>query len=994
VLNPAAEPKWRSQKQMSRLFSLNSLVPNFHRGICGKGFIVALSLAAAMFAHSIPALASEPEDFQVIKRLVEEGATATAQSQASAYLQAYPQGANRDRVACWLGEILAWKGEAKEAIALLGQPLPGVPERERGALNLAKARALLDLKRPAEAALLLKKPGALSKDEMNAFRRLNARSYFDLDQPAEAAQSLKMIPENQRDAADDFFLGRCLALSGDDKGAREAYSAALGSNVNGLDASGQIKARLALAGCDYRLKDYQAAILAAEPVVGTAGSREAMLIQAWALHGSGDDAKAYDMARKAAPLSGWEDAAMIAPLREALLARDFSAASSAAAAFIKAKPDSPLAYEAHLGLARSMEDRGDAPGALSELESALPNLPSGQPKYATAMKAAELAWKELRDWDRAKRHFALAKEVAPDEAEKASALLEFARGAWEHGSSGDALSALAELVKDHPGTPPVPGAYLLLGQIRCAQGDRAQGAQAYQVVLDSFPDAPEFAPAALGLAEALFSEGKPDEASSAIGLTQGLPLDGGLSARRSGLFARIALEQGRPDVARAALLQDWQGCAPLANGDESRFLMGAAQVEAGDLGDASEFFSELQDSGLERAGRFRLARALYKAGKYEESMALVEGLAGGGGEEGRTALWALASWQAEAGKSDEAGATLQRLASLQADDPLVALAQRKIEVALLASEGPAAALRVIPAFLAAEPKSPERSADLLREARIRRAAGDVEGAAAAYREYLDRFPSGEAGGEAALGIADGAAKMGDWSKARQVLQAAPQSASRDMLLGEACFHLRDMPSAQAAFEGAIASKGQGPLSQEQLLEAHYKAGVAAVIQGKLDGARLHWATYAQSAKALPGNRDELFDVALWLQKQGDYEPALAALGKLRDAYRDAAVGFQYGYTLELMGRAEDALSAYLKVAYASSNAQWALTARYRAAELMVSLGRKDDAIALYRELVERTQGTVQGDYAKKRLDQLLGNPAVPPSSPPKEKKDAPAAPAD
>ncbi len=946
-----------------------------HRAAC----ISALLLAAVALALSIPAVASGPEDFQVIKKLVQEGASETAEAQARAYLQAYPQGSNRDQVACWLGELLAWRGQAKEAMELLGQPLAGVPEHARGALNLAKARALLDMKKPAEAMLLLKKPGALSKEEMDTLRKLNARAAFDLDQPAEAAQSLITISEARRGANDNLLLGRCLALSGDDKGGRAAYEAAMAQPS--LDAGDLAAARIALGGCDYRLGDFQAAIAAVEPLTKTSRAQDAMLIQAWALHGLHEDAKAYDMARKAAPLAGWEDAAKLAPMREALLAMDFSSAAKAASAFLKSRPDSPLAYEAHLGLAHSMRERGDVSGALAELESALPNLPSGEPKYAAAMEAAKLAWDEMRDWGRAKRHFALAEEAALTEAESAGALLAFARSAFEHGAAGDSLAALAELVKDHPGTPSVPAAYLLLGQIRCAQGDGGQGMQAYQVVLESFPDAPEFAQAALAEAQCYFSEGKSDEASRALGLTQGLPLDAALSARRSILLARIALDEARPDAARTALLQQWDANVPEAGADEGRFLMGVAQLEAGDMNGASETFAALQKPELERAGRFRLARALFTAGKHDEPLSFIESLASDEGEPGRTALWALASWQSEAGKDDEAMATLQRLAALETDDPLVALAQRKIELALLASDGPAAALEAIPAFLAAEPKSPERSADLLREARTSRAAGNTERAAMAYRQYLDRFPAGDAVGEASLGIAAAAAKKGDWKETMRVLQAAPQSVPRDLLLGEACFHLRDMPCAQTAFESALAAKGPGALGQEQSLDAQYKAGLAAAIQGKRDEALGHWSLYAQSAACTQANREAFFDVALWLQKQGGYEPALAALGKLRGTYRDAAVGFQYGYTLELMGRDEDALTAYLKVTYASSNAQWALTARYRAAELMVSLGRKEDAVALYRELVDRTQGTVQGDYAKKRLDQLLGNLAAEPSFP-------------
>ena len=964
-----------------------------NRATCAATALLAAALA--LCAASL-ARAAEPEDFQVLKRLVQEGASATAESRARAYLQAWPQGANRDQVAAWLGQFLAARGEAAAALALLDQPLPKLPPKSRGPANLAKARALLDLRQPARARALLQAPGPLEKEELSTLRRLTARAALDADQPAEAARALLALPSDSRTPDDGIQLAAALALAGDDAGARDVYAGLLQGGI--LPSEREAEARLALGECSYRLGDFDAARAAVEPLLAGPRAAEARLLQAWTLHRQGEDARAYDAARKAAPLAGWEEGALLAPVRQALLADDPGAMASSAKAFLAARPDSSSAHQAHLALARARELRGDGAGALEELEEALPGLPPGEPKYRAAMAAAALAWEVLHQGDRAARHYALAREAAPGEEERASALLAAARTAWARGASGDALAALATLVKEQAGTAAVPAAYLLLGEIRTAEGAREQGREAFSVVRDSFPDAPEFPGAALALAESAWAESEPGEAASALALMAGLPLAAGQAARRDRLAVEIALAKGDPAAAQAALLQG-RGAEEAGTDarDAARFLMGVARLQAGELEGAAETWSSLRDPGRRRSANYRLAGALFAAGKAQEGAALVETLAAAGGPEGRTALFSLSEWRAAAG--DDAGArkALRRLAA-SGDDPLAVLAQRKIEVALLAGEGPEAALAAIPAFAAAEPKSPGRAADLLRAARLRAQSGDPEGAAKLYADYAARYPGGPGAPEAALGVASAAARRRDWRAVRAALEVAPADPRRDLLLGRACYALRDMPTAQAAYERALAATPPAALAPADILEARYQAGMAAAIQGRREAALAHWGAFAKAAPADPAARERLLSVAFWLQKEGAYEPALEAFEHLNAAWRDASVGFQHGYTLELMGRSEEALDAYLKVAFASTNAQWALTARYRAAELMVTLGRPKDAVALYRELAARTEGTVQGDYARKRLAALEASPepsAGPeaPAPPSPEVPRAPAAPA-
>jgi len=257
---------------------------------------------------------------------------------------------------------------------------------------------------------------------------------------------------------------------------------------------------------------------------------------------------------------------------------------------------------------------------------------------------------------------------------------------------------------------------------------------------------------------------------------------------------------------------------------------------------------------------------------------------------------------------------------------------------------------------------------LLRKARSRSSSGDGAGASKLYAAYLEHAARGAGAREAASFLARRAMKRKDYPEAERVLFDVERTPSMNLALARACFGLRDPAAARKALSDALGSSGG--LKSRQRLEAELLSANAARMEGDTAAAMTHYEYYALKAPANRRYKDSLFGAALWLRNRGSYEPALKAFARLNKAFRDAAVGYNYGYTLELMGKPDDALKAYLQVAYASSNAQWALTARYRAAEMMVEMGRLDDALALYAKLVERTKGTVQGAYAESRLKWL------------------------
>lgn len=947
-----------------------------------------LQVAAVLLAVccTSPLFAEEPDSYRLLKKLVTDDAGEAAVGQARLYLEQFPKGEHRDQVTAWLGEMLAGRGEAEAAVALLTSPLPKLPPKERAKVNLALGRAYLDLKQPERARTALSQPPLPDKADIPQWNRLLGRAAFDLGQFEEAARALRKVPAAGRTREDSLCLARALVNGGEDRGGSVELVALLEGET--LPAEEEASLRLSLAGCLYRLGDFESVGAVVSPLAGDGERRgEALLLQAWALHRLGRAAEAYDLARKASPLKGWEEGLLLAPLRSARLALDIPALETACRLFLKRYPDSEWASEAHLGLALCAEAQGDAHGALAALEQALPHLSASAKGYETALAAGRLAVEALRDWPRAKRHFGLAVEAAPDKTSRARALLSLARAGSSLGATSEGLAALTRLVKEFPHSSSVPGAYLLLGQLRAAEGDRAQGQEAFQVVIEEFPDSPEYPSAVLASAETLRAQGESALALERLRPLAGLPLPAEIASRRDRLLAALSLAVGDLTTAEATLLQITE-TAPDREAEESaRFHMGLLRLAQGNTDAAAATFGALRDPRLAAAGRFRLALASFRSDQVPEGATLLETLSAPDCEERATALWALSEAWTKVDQPEEAAAALRRLAEAEGADPLSALAQRRVEMVLLAQEGPAAALAEIPAFRHAEPVSPTLVADLLKSARLALASGATEKADKAFRAYLDLAPQGAGAAEASLGLARSAMRRGEWAEARSLLSGVPESAARDSLLGEACYALREMAAAQAAYERALASQDGKGLSPQGALEARYFAGMAAAIQGDHEAALAHWDPYAREGQVTLANRERLLEVALWLQRNRKLEPALAALERLKKGWRDAAVAFQFAYTLELLERREEALAAFLAVGRSFSNAQWVVTARYRAAELMVQLGRTEEALSLYRDLAAATEGSVQGDFAKERLRALE---AAEPTAPPQETPDAPA----
>ncbi len=911
--------------------------------------------------------ASESLDFKIIKKLMKEGAYATALDQGEAYLSTYKTASHRPRVAAWVGRLLVKNGRTEEALPVLREAIEGLAPKKRGNLQLLEARVLLLLNKPAEAAVSLKgfEPG--SPGARLETIRLKARIYRKEGKPGRVAEVLSTLAEEKRTAKDRLMLGMALARTGKDAMAVKALSSCLEKGA--ITGEGAGSARLALASSLYHMKEYNRASSALVPLLNAHKKDvEAFLLKAWILHAEGRNAEAYDLVRKTVPIDGWREAAALVPVRMAAVRGNNDAVISTAAKVLKGFPKGKAAAQARLLAAEALARRGDAFTALRVLEAAVPSLAPGSRRVKASLFGARLAWTKLRDKALSRRWLSVAEKDGTTVEEKALCAYNRANLNWAWGDSSAALKTLAHLVTTYKGTAAIPDAYLLLGHILMATGNTSKGSEALRVVVDSFPDSRLYPEAVLALAEGLAAQGKTGAIEPLLALLNDRPLSPTENLRYERLKGRFALL--RQEWASAA--EEFALCSTPGPGrhlsDAAFFGTALAYLGAGVPEEALIEAKSIQNPLLAKAVAFRAARLFMKQGQANKGLYLLEGLAKNVGSTADDALWLLAEERLKRKEMVPALATLQRLAVEDRYDPLSTLAQRRIEMLLLTKDGPKAALLAIPVFRESKPMTLGEADEMLRSARLKVRTGKKAEAEKIYSAYLERLPKGPGAGEAASYLATRALKAKDYVAARRVLERVKRTALMDLYLGEACYALKDPAASQAAFERALAASKA--LSMKEKLKAELLAGKAARMQGKTGEAISHLEAYAKAAPADRADRETLFATALWLQNRGRYDVALAALAKLRRSFRDAAVGYNYGYTLELMGRREKALKAYLRVAYASSNPQWALTARYRAAEIMLALGRRADAIALYRELAARAKGSVQGDFAARRLHQL------------------------
>ena len=192
-------------------------------------------------------------------------------------------------------------------------------------------------------------------------------------------------------------------------------------------------------------------------------------------------------------------------------------------------------------------------------------------------------------------------------------------------------------------------------------------------------------------------------------------------------------------------------------------------------------------------------------------------------------------------------------------------------------------------------------------------------------------------------------------------------------LGLIHFNDKEYSKAASYFEKVIERKDKN--IKKLLFAVYYYLGICYEKTGQVSKAV---DSYIQYLKTLPSDAkqvDERVRVALFLQKNGKIKEALnefqRVLPLINNDDAKAEVTFYIAECYESLGDLDKALENYLAVTYLHpKEIMWATTARFNAAKICEKLGYYDDAVKLYRKIADAYKGQVQGEFAKKKLEEL------------------------
>lgn len=350
---------------------------------------------------------------------------------------------------------------------------------------------------------------------------------------------------------------------------------------------------------------------------------------------------------------------------------------------LAAAPEAPFALT--LALARYE----DFTGAKAEARARLAAVAAAAERPAADVAAARLLLAEflVADGDRAGARAELDRIIAGDPGNSAALALR-ARTRLAEGDAAAALADLRRALNENPRNPEVLG---LIAEAHLATGNRVLAGENLAAAMQASDFGP---PETIAYAGFLIGEGRPAPAESV--LSEAVRRNPG-SRELMGELAAVRLRLG-----------DWVGAETMAKA--------LRELDAGDA----------------LADRI-LAAAESGQSRYEESLRILEGLAGRSGERD-AAMAALVSTYVRAGRPEKAE---EFLAGVLADDP-ANLEALYLRAALREETGDMAAAEAAHATLVAAAPDNPRSHEALAGFHLRRERADL--AEAALRAGLARLP--------------------------------------------------------------------------------------------------------------------------------------------------------------------------------------------------------------------------------------------------------------
>jgi tetratricopeptide (TPR) repeat protein len=275
-----------------------------------------------------------------------------------------------------------------------------------------------------------------------------------------------------------------------------------------------------------------------------------------------------------------------------------------------------------------------------------------------------------------------------------------------------------------------------------------------------------------------------------------------------------------------------------------------------------------------------------------------------------------------------------------------------------------------------EPKSVEHRMILGQLYTIKHDAKKAEAAFAAARAIE---PDSE---EVILNMARFYADSGDVARAAQVIEQVPESErtpKMEFTLGAADEQLKKLPAAIAAYQRAL-DMDRGDLHTIEALAQALNAN------NQLDEALEQ---YRALAAADPENGEALIKVGDILRRQGHFQPALEVIQKARKMEPNSLEGgYNEGLLLDILGRYDDAIRVYSEMVDLTSHANGAYTEEEKGSRsfflerlgaVCLEQNRTEQALAAYQKMIDMGgdaaargfQGQVDVYRAAKQYDKAI-----------------------
>ncbi len=562
-------------------------------------------------------------------------------------------------------------------------------------------------------------------------------------------------------------------------------------------------------------------------------------------------------------------------------------------------------------------------------------------------KLAEYYLTKLNDMDNAILFYNKCIEKNPEGAFSSIALLNRIKCTLYNGNKEKALTMLAEFLKKYGKTSPVTDdAYFVYGKLMLDRGNYQEAIKSFENILLNYQDSPLVNAATKYLAESYFRYGMYKDTVDFINekiksKDKNLSLLSALSYYFTGdykqaaeCFSNIKLNDYYKTLYIYSLAKSGQIDKALKLADKNRVV----EYFALTFGDKPE---EAYKLAIKSQNPLLIyLSALNQKDENLKKMYLVKVL-----------------------ELSSRGDTVRKLALIELE-PIV----EKTGEYLLIMENE-------PEYIKNNPEEFHGVQGLLKKAEKYRQKGNIGKAVYFYKMAIENYPEAK-GVDKAYYFLFETLKNPPEKYLEKIVNTFPDSEYYTLScykLGLIHFKNKEYSKAIGYFEKVLERRDKN--IEKLLFAVYYYLGISYEQTGQVEKAI---SSYLEYLKLLPPDLKQVGErirIALFLQKNGKVKEALSEFLKvlplLKDEDSKAEVTFYIAECYEQSGDLNKALENYLSVTYLHpKELMWSTTARFNAAKICEKLGYYDDAIKLYKKIADAYKGQVQGEFAKKKLQEL------------------------